>query len=71
MADVQFDLDPESKHKCQNCGRTISGDKLGPIRDFEQRVAPGEQCPSGECPYCECHAVCHPIPQRVRSRKYR
>lgn len=62
MADVKFDLDPESYHKCQNCGRALKGNVLGAIKDFEQRVAPGEPCPSGTCPYCD--AVCHPDPTR-------
>jgi hypothetical protein len=45
-------------HVCDNCGKGWPEDKLEPIRDLHQRVAPGEIMPSGECP--ECHCLCHP-----------
>ncbi len=49
-------------HRCQNCEWAGEEDELknaGNIPDFNERVAPGEPCPSGECP--ECGAVCHPV----------
>jgi len=47
-------------HKCENC-ETIWDDEeiITPIPHLEERVAPGEEMPSGECP--DCGAVCHAI----------
>jgi DNA-directed RNA polymerase subunit RPC12/RpoP len=42
---------------CQNCGQVWPEPALRPIRDVEQRVAPGEPMPAGECP--ECGTLCH------------
>ena len=40
-------------YACQNCEMTCSDPaKLADINDFEQRVAPGETMPAGECPEC-------------------
>jgi hypothetical protein len=47
-----------SKHICQNCGVFVDEWEIKPIRDLEQRVSPGEEMPSGECP--DCGALCHP-----------
>jgi hypothetical protein len=66
MADVKFDVEPDSRHKCQNCGRVRRGSELLVIEDFEQRVAPGEACPSGAC---SCGAVCHRISSSPRRSK--
>lgn len=47
-------------YKCDNCDagyRSIS--ELKPVTDLEQRVAPGEPVPVGECP--ACGAVVHPV----------
>lgn len=67
MFGIEFDVDPKSKHECQNCGEIVLGEELNPIEDFALRVAPGEECPSGECPHCG--AVCHPVKTRKRGRK--
>lgn len=47
-------------YKCDNSDagyRSIS--ELKPVTDLEQRVAPGEPVPVGECP--ACGAVVHPV----------
>lgn len=55
-------------HECGNCGEFHERDKLNPIKDIEQRVAPDEPMPSGECP--DCGALCHPnIPGAVGIEK--
>lgn len=46
------------QHKCQNCDAIHGEDDLKPIKNYDERVAPGETVPSGECP--ECGALCHP-----------
>jgi hypothetical protein len=44
-------------HQCQNCGNNWPEDALREIKALEQRVAPGESMPSGECPECmDCKA---------------
>lgn len=48
--------------ECQDCRRLIDDELVVPIPDLEQRVAPGEPMPSGECPHCG--AVCHPTDER-------
>lgn len=55
---MSFDLEQGSIHTCQNCDRKWNPRGLKPIKDFSQRVAPGEPCPSGECP--ACGALCQP-----------
>jgi hypothetical protein len=45
---------------CQNCGEVYRDDELNEVEDIEERVGPGEEMPSGECPDEECRAVCHP-----------
>jgi len=42
---------------CQNCEKMHSDQTLEENKDFDQRVSPGEICPSGQCP--DCGAVCH------------
>lgn len=42
---------------CNNCGRQWQVEKLKSIDNLQQRVAPGEIVPTGECP--ECGALCH------------
>jgi hypothetical protein len=45
-------------YECQNCGGTYPESGLvTPIPDLEERVAPGESMPAGECPVCG--ALCH------------
>lgn len=49
-------------HVCQNCQQVwAEKDLIVPIPDLDQRVAPGEPMPSGECPTKDCGAVCHPM----------
>ena len=45
------------RHRCQDCGGVWPEVDLLPIRHLEERVAPGEPVPSGECPLCG--ALCH------------
>ena len=45
--------------ECANCGDIYPADRLKPIKDYHERVAPGEVAPSGECP--DCGALCHPV----------
>jgi hypothetical protein len=45
--------------RCENCERVWREDLLEPVQHLPQRVAPGEQMPSGQCPVCG--AVCHPV----------
>lgn len=53
-------LEP-GEHYCQNCSWHGPESDLREIRDFNERVMPGEPCPSGECP--ECDALCQPVPE--------
>lgn len=48
--------------ECQNCGWRGLKSFLGDIKDYSQRVEPGEPVPDGECPHCKalCHAECEP-----------
>lgn len=55
--------------KCQNCGLVLDEDDLKEIRHLSERVAPGEEMPSGECP--QCGAVCHPTNAKVKPIKLR
>ena len=49
-------------YRCDNCQKGYrSLYELNPVRDWEQRVAPGEPKPVGECP--QCGAVIHPVEQ--------
>jgi len=43
--------------ECANCGTRTRESDLKEIRDFGERVMPGEECPAGECP--ECGALAH------------
>ena len=47
------------KYVCENCQAEWTLDDLNPVKDIEQRVAPGEIMPAGECP--DCGAVCHGV----------
>lgn len=66
MFEIVFEVEPQSKHRCQSCGRVLYGSELKGIEDFAIRVAPGESCPSGECPHCG--ALTQPIKERRRIR---
>lgn len=46
----------EGYSRCQNCARQWRNNRLKPIIALAERVAPGEPCPSGECP--SCGALC-------------
>lgn len=52
MARVLIITNPRDTASCDSCGWAGPGDDLEPISDFEERVAPGEPCPAGECPKC-------------------
>lgn len=45
--------------RCGNCGKLHSEETLVEAKDLAERVAPGEEMPSGECP--DCGALCHLI----------
>lgn len=52
----------ETVYECQNCSkRWKMGELINPIPDLEERVAPGEPMPAGECPDEDCGAVCHVV----------
>lgn len=45
--------DAKRSYSCQNCDFTTENEAdLNPVKDLEQRVAPGERVPDGECPEC-------------------
>jgi hypothetical protein len=44
---------------CQNCETEFFESQLDEIKDFNQRVSPGEVVPSGQCP--SCGSLCHLI----------
>lgn len=48
----------DGEHTCANCGGTWPAEELKDIEDLEQRIEPGQPCPSGECPKCGC--LCWP-----------
>jgi hypothetical protein len=50
-----------SKAKCQACDQIYDEDDLDTIEDYNQRVAPGEIVPAGQCPDPDCGALCHLI----------
>lgn len=60
MFAIQFELDPNRRFKCDDCGDQFDADALQGIANFSSRVAPGEECPAGECP--SCGALCHLVP---------
>lgn len=43
--------------ECSDCGITGDVETLDQIRNFWDRVTPGEIMPAGECPHCG--ALCH------------
>lgn len=43
--------------RCGNCDWQGRAHETDDIKDFEDRVYPGEACPVGECP--ECGALAH------------
>lgn len=54
-----------SKSECQNCGAVHDDSDLEEIEDIHERVEPGEEMPSGECPDCGC--LCQPVKQTKRN----
>ena len=52
-------LATNGQHECDNCYSVFSASKLKDIQDLEQRLNPGGEVPSGECP--KCGALCYPI----------
>ncbi len=45
--------------ECQNCRWAGLIAETKPIKDYSDRVAPGEETPCGECP--ECGALAHVV----------
>lgn len=58
----------QETYACQNCDWTGSHDELNDIKDYDERVAPGEPEPTGECP--ECGALCHEADDEGEERTY-
>jgi len=56
-------------HECNNCGMIWHWDSLLDIQDYFQRVEAGGVVPSGECPACDCGALCYP--SKPHAKKYR
>ncbi len=51
-------LDPATPCECGNCnwqGPLSELDEIE-VEHFEASVSPGEPCPAGECPECNCFA---------------
>ncbi len=44
--------EPEPVHVCENCNWQGPEDELGEIQHIGQRLDPGSEVPSGECPDC-------------------
>jgi hypothetical protein len=59
VTDQAYDLEQTAlgPYACQNCEWRGEAGSLLDIKDLEQRVAPGEPMPAGECPKCGC--LCH------------
>lgn len=64
---IVFPVDPDSKHRCDDCRAIVLGSDLLPIVDIEQRIEPGNMVPSGECP--RCSALCYPMKRVIRGKK--
>jgi hypothetical protein len=59
-----FDVMPDSLHICENCGDTMHGWELHPICDLSQRLDPGSEVPSGQCPHCQALTYKYDIVQK-------
>ena len=46
-------------HECDNCGEEWVLAELAEAKDLSERVDPGGEMPSGECP--DCGALCYPV----------
>ena len=60
--EMQPDIYPASRMdqaQCSDCEAILDVSDLGEIKGIEQRVAPSEDMPAGECPHCG--ALCHLI----------
>ena len=57
LIDFRSSTDSHVPVACGNCDWTGSMFEVQPIRDFDQRIAPGETVPAGECP--KCGALAH------------
>jgi len=56
------------KSACANCHWAGEPSTAFPdIPDLCQRIEPGGEVPSGECP--ECGALCYAVPKKKRSQK--
>ena len=60
--------DDKTKVACADCNWTGKAGELEAISDFSERVAPGEQCPAGECP--ACGALAHIAKPRVEIKPH-
>lgn len=47
--------------QCDNCEAKWRDEDLRVIERYRERVDPGGEVPSGECPDEECGALCYPI----------
>jgi len=53
MASILFHTYPaKTRFVCAECNWTGPGTAMDEITDFQERVAPGEICPAGQCPEC-------------------
>lgn len=62
-------IEREGLHQCQNCRKTFTSDQLREdIPHYHERVAEGEEEPSGECP--DCGALCHPVSTKDATKEF-
>ena len=59
---LNWDLDPDTPVKCDNCGWEGVSSQVGDIHDIAERIDPGGEVPVGECPECTC--LCYLWPKK-------
>ncbi len=54
MATLSFSglLPKTTRCACYNCGKTWAFSDLHDMSDIQDRIAPGETVPAGQCPEC-------------------